>query len=418
MKKTLCVGVLAISATWTSLAADQADGLKLPAGFQAMVVAEALGPIRHIAVRDNGDLYISTPRDQQGNGKGAGIIALRLDASHKVVDTQHFGAIDGGTGIAIHNGALYATSPEGIYRFTFSGNALVPVKDPDVIVKGMPIEHPGFNRANRPIAFDGSGHVFVSVEASSNFCPDPNAKAGAPPVGPKPCPDLAGRAGIWRFSADKMGQTFLSDGEQWATGIRDMTAIAWSPADKNLYAAMHGTDSLSRTWPTLISAQDEDHVADEVHRVTKGTDFGWPYTFFDGARNARMVSPEYGGDGKTVATGSYSTPVLTFHSRRAAPVDMLFYEGASFPASYRGGAFIVLHGTANRNGYDIVFVPFNESGRVGDPTVFADGFAAFDQSTPPRAKYRPMGAAIGPDGSLYVTDSQVGRVWRITYDPK
>src|ERR1043166_3261183 len=108
-KRNVCLAGLVMAAGWTALAADQPDGLKLPAGFHAAIVAEALGPIRHITVRDNGDLYISTPRDQQGNGKGAGIIALRLDASHKAVDTQHFGSIDGATGIAIYNGALYAT---------------------------------------------------------------------------------------------------------------------------------------------------------------------------------------------------------------------------------------------------------------------------------------------------------------------
>ena len=131
------------------------------------------------------------------------------------------------------------------------------------------------------------------------------------------------------------------------------------------------------------------------------------------------MSPEYGGDGKTSAQGNYSTPVLTFQSRRSAPVDLLFYGATSFPASYKNGAFIVLHGTANRTGYDVVFVPFGKNGKAGEPTVFADGFAAFDQSsTTPRAKYRPIGAAVGPDGSLYVADSQAGRVWRIAYDGK
>jgi glucose/arabinose dehydrogenase len=98
-------------------------------------------------------------------------------------------------------------------------------------------------------------------------------------------------------------------------------------------------------------------------------------------------------------------------------VDLLFYSGANFPASYRNGAFIVLHGTANTSGYNVVFVPFDRSGAPGTPTVFADGFAALDQSTatPPRPRYRPIGAAVGPDGALYIADSQVGRVWRIEY---
>jgi hypothetical protein len=60
-------------------------------------------------VRDNGDVYVSTPKDQQGNGKGTGIIALRLDASHKAVDIQHFGTIDGGTGI----GSLWRIAYDG-----------------------------------------------------------------------------------------------------------------------------------------------------------------------------------------------------------------------------------------------------------------------------------------------------------------
>jgi glucose/arabinose dehydrogenase len=416
--KRLCIAALLVAAGWTLVAADEPDGLRLPAGFHASVVAEGLGAVRHLAVRDNGDIYLSTPRDQQGNGKGAGIIALRQDASHKAIDIQHFGSVDGGTGIRFHNGALYATSPSGIYRFTFSGNALIPSNDPQVIVDGTPTTHPGFNRTNRPIAFDSSGHVFISIEASANFCAEASTPPNTPPVGLRPCPDLGVRAGIWRFNADKAGQKFPSDGEPWATGIRDLSALAWSPADSNLYAAMHGGDALNRTWPTLVSSEDDDHIADEMHRVVKGTDFGWPYTYYDGVRKQRFVSPEYGGDGKTPAKDSYSTPVLTFHSRRAAPVDLLFYSGASFPASYRNGAFIVLHGTANKSGYNIVFVPFSAAGKAGEPVVFADGFAAWDGTTPPRPKYRPIGVAMGPDGSLYVADSQVGRIWRIVYDGK
>ena len=55
--------------------------LRLPAGFHASVVAEGLGAIRHLAVRENGDVYVSTPQDKEG--KGGGIIALHLDAAHK-----------------------------------------------------------------------------------------------------------------------------------------------------------------------------------------------------------------------------------------------------------------------------------------------------------------------------------------------
>ena len=218
----------------------------------------------------------------------------------------------------------------------------------------------------------------------------------------------------------RSARRFPTDGEQLATGIRDIDSLDWSPADSSLYGIMHGRDNTHRMWPDLVSADDEDHIADEMHKITKGTDFGWPYTYYDGEKKIRLISPEYGGDGKKqAAPGTYSTPVLTFQSRRAAPLDLLFYSGSTFPATYQHGAFIVLHGTGNKSGYNVVFVPFDRNGKAGAPQVFADGFAAFDPaSQTPRATYRPSGIAEGPDGALYVADSQKGRVWRIAYDGK
>ena len=406
---------LALAFSCLPALAGEPDGLTLPPGFHATVVTEGLGPIRHLAIRGNGDIYVSTPKD------GGGIIALHLDAGHKADQVHHFSNVDGGTGIRFYNGALYASSQSAVYRFTFSGDALLPAKGPQIILDGMPVTHPGFNRVNRPIAFDGKGHLFVALDASGNFCAASLTPPGAAPplpVGLQPCPDLRTRAGIWRFDASRTGQSFPADGEQFATGIRDMDALDWSPADGNLYGIMHGRDNSTRLWPALISAEDENHIADEMHRVTRSTDFGWPYTYYDGARKLRLVSPEYGGDGKKLApSGLYSTPVVTFYSRRAAPLDLLFYSGTTFPATYRGGAFIVLHGTGNVTGYNVVFVPFDRKGKAGEPTVFADGFAAFDTSGANRgpAKYRPTGAAVGPDGALYISDSQKGRIWRIAW---
>src|SRR3954452_2097161 len=97
LTSVVLVATLAAAAAVVAFAADEPDGLTLPPGFHASVVADSLGPIRHVAVRPNGDIYFSTPKDAQG--KGGGIVAVRLDAAHHVSDVQHFGAIDGGTGI-------------------------------------------------------------------------------------------------------------------------------------------------------------------------------------------------------------------------------------------------------------------------------------------------------------------------------
>ncbi|MCH2278679.1 MAG: hypothetical protein MK358_07375 [Vicinamibacterales bacterium] len=135
-----------------------------------------------------------------------------------------------------------------------------------------------------------------------------------------------------------------------------------------------------------------------------------------------MLSPEYGGDGQMVdRCGQYSPPLIGFPGHWA-PNDLHFYTGDQFPTRYRGGAFIVFHGSWNRaplpqGGYNVVYVPFTG----GEPTtsdyeIFADGFAGqsplMDRND---ATYRPAGIAQGPDGSLYIANDKTGRIWRVMY---
>jgi len=48
--------------------------------------------------------------------------------------------------------------------------------------------------------------------------------------------------------------------------------------------------------------------------------------------------------------------------------------------------------------------------------VFADGFAGVDPIVNVSdAVYRPMGLATGPDGSLYMSDTEKGKIWRVMY---
>jgi glucose/arabinose dehydrogenase len=395
------VALPVVSAAW----GDEPDGLILPAGFHATVVADGLGAIRHLAVRGNGDIFVSTRHGP--NQPTGGIIALRLGPDHKAIQTAHFSDVDQGTGIRFHLGYLYASSNNAVYRFAFNANDLVPAAAPEAIVTGLP-------NSNHAIAFDEHGGLYVSVDSGGNICTDPKAPKEAKPVGLKPCPLLEGRSGVWRFSDTKTGQNF-TDGEHYATGIRNMSAMDWRGNDA-LYGAMHGRDGTHNAFPDVVSASDDDAIGDEMHRMVKGTDFGWPYTYYDGARKVRLLAPEYGGDGKTTAEGD--RPVAIFQPQRPAVLDLAFYSGRKFPASYRGGAFVAMHGgegDGSHAGYNVTFVPF--SPRAGAPTVFADGFAgpSPDDKNTKKAAYRPVGLAVGPDGALYVADSTKGRIWRIAY---
>ena len=104
-----------------------------------------------------------------------------------------------------------------------------------------------------------------------------------------------------------------------------------------------------------------------------------------------------------------------------APNDLLFYSGDQFPERYKNGAFIAFHGSTNRTpypqaGYIVGFIPFQDGKPTGEWEVFADGFVGADIIKQMKdAKYRPMGLAQGPDGSLFISESKKGKIWRIIF---
>jgi mono/diheme cytochrome c family protein len=104
-----------------------------------------------------------------------------------------------------------------------------------------------------------------------------------------------------------------------------------------------------------------------------------------------------------------------------APNDLFFYTGNQFPSRYKDGAFVAFHGSTIRSpypqgGYFIGFVPFKNGAPSGDWEVFADGFPGVDTIiNTSNAAYRPMGIAMGPDGSLYFSESEKGKIWRVMY---
>ena len=167
-------------------------------------------------MRANGDIYIST-RKGRDQPKSAGMIAVKVDKSRKAVQTEHFSEVDGGTGMGLYKNALYVAGGDAIYRFKFQGNELVPSAAPEIVVGNLP-------RGNMGIVFDGKGGLFTTVRAAGTYCADPIAPKDQKPVGLKPCPLLNDGGGIWRFDAEKTNQKFPADGEQVATGIRDMMA--------------------------------------------------------------------------------------------------------------------------------------------------------------------------------------------------
>jgi glucose/arabinose dehydrogenase len=387
---------------------SEAVTISVPAGFKTEVFAEGLGRARHLVVNSNGDIFVKL--ETLRNGKG--IIRLRDKNKDGVADDSFYFGNYTGTGIAIKNGYLYASSDEDIYRYKLTETGDVQNPDaPETVVKGL--FKRGRHHSSKSIALDNNGNIYVNIGAPSNICQETQGSK----QGTNPCPLLEKSGGIWQFKADKLNQT-QADGVRFATGLRNVVGLDWNKEVNELYVMQHGRDLLFQDYPQWYDQKaGAENPAEEMFRIKKGGNYGWPYCYYDNDKKAKLLNPEYGGNrekAEQCATMDQSVAQFPGHM---APNALLFYTGNLFPEKYKNGAFIAFHGSWNRTpepqaGYFVVFVPMKNGVPSGKWEVFAEGFAGENIN---RATHRPCGLAQAPDGSIYVSDDNKGNVWRISY---
>ena len=391
---------------------DAASQLKLPSGFSAVTVVENFGRTRHIAVGPGGAVFVKLSKLKDGKG----IYRLEdTDGDGKADKITGFGNFPG-TGVAISDGYLYATTDEDVYRFKLNAkDEVVNPDQPEKIVTGLLSRH---EHEAKTIALDDKGNLFVNIGAYSNACQLKDRTKGSP--GMKPCPILDSAGGIWEFKAGKANQTY-GDGQRYATGLRNCVALFWNKSTNSLFAMQHGRDQLHDLFPDMWDTkQSAELPAECMYELHQGSNCGWPYIFYDQLQHKKILAPEYGGDGMKTGGDDAQDPAAAYPGHMA-PNGLVFYSGSQFPEKYKNGAFIAFHGSWNRapepqKGYFVVFQPFKNGKPSGDWEVFADNFSGGpEKAASGRVDYRPCGLAQGPDGSLYVTDDTKGTVWKISY---
>ncbi|HZI53856.1 MAG TPA: sorbosone dehydrogenase, partial [Chitinophagaceae bacterium] len=185
--------------------------ITLPTGFSPVVVADSVGKARHIVVNGNGDIYVKLEELKDGRG----ILRLRDTNNDGVADDISGFANYGGTGIAIKNGYLYASSDDNVYRYKMDNNEVPANAAEEMIVEGLLNKR---EHSSKSITLDNNGFIYVNIGAPSNACQAKNREKGSP--GMNPCPILDSAGGIWQFRVDKLNQKY-SDGLRYATGIRN-----------------------------------------------------------------------------------------------------------------------------------------------------------------------------------------------------
>jgi glucose/arabinose dehydrogenase/mono/diheme cytochrome c family protein len=425
---SLLLASISVSATFPPPDADNGS-ITLPPGFRATVFADNLvvgrksgrsaERLRGIAVMPNGDVYAKT--------KFGPIFALRdTDHDGRADVVQEFGPGDGGTHITLHEGWLYHSTRTTVYRQRYTLGELVPTSPVEVVIRDLPAER---DHDAKAFAFDNNGHILVEIGSPYNVFSEGDRRLGA--TGKTDAEVTAFQetyGGFWQFDATRLNQT-QADGKRFATGHRHAVCLAWNPISQAYFMVQMGRDNLNVVDPVHYDALDNaERVSEVMHVVRAGSNFGWPYTYWDPIKQAHLLAPEYGGNNfKRVDPNPYDRPVVAFPAHWA-PLGITFYSATQFPEKYRHGAFVAFHGSWNRApraqaGYQVAFVPFDDQGMPvrnddgsGRYETFADGFAGATDFTSTRdARYRPAGVAVGPDGSLYISETEKGRIWRVFY---
>lgn len=350
--------------------AQRIQALKVPDGFQIRPLAEGLKNPRIIAVAPDGRIYVS--RRDQGD-----ILLLEdqnedgtLDADPKVVFTR-----PGVHGLAIADGMLYVATVNDVYRAPIRPDGTLG--NEERIINDLP---DGGQHPNRTLAFGPDGMLYISVGSSCNACNETNPE----------------HATLLRSSPDGKSRSIF------ASGLRNTIGFAWDPTTGELWGMDHGIDYLG-----------DEQQPEELNRIVKGKQYGWPHIWGKDGENPQSTPP---GQITKKQWAAMSEPMALGYTAHAAPMQMVFYNGAQFPTTYRGDAFVTMRGSWNRkpaSGYEVVRVRF-QNGKPAGFEPFVTGFLVDGGQT---HIARPVGLAVTKGGSLLVGDDANGVIYRVSSTP-
>jgi glucose/arabinose dehydrogenase len=345
--------------------------LQVPDGFRVSIFASPGGNTRIMAAGPGGIIYVT--RQEEGD-----VLALRdLDGDGRAEETRTVASgLDLVHGIAVHEGVAYLVSPTTVWAADVAATG--DFAAPRAIIEDLP--DGGQHRA-RTIAVGPDGRLYISVGSTCNACLETNPR----------------NATMQRADLDG------SNLETFATGLRHTVGFAWNPHTADLWGWDHGSDSRGNNTPP-----------EELNRIVKGGNYGWPFCFAD-RRVDRLIVEAPKGTTREAYCAATQPPAAT-NTAHSAPMAFVFYQGSQFPGDYQGDAFVAFRGSWNRtppSGYKVMRVRFAN----GEPVAtenFLTGFLSHRPDGP--AHYgRLVGLLVAADGSLLVSDDANGIIYRVSY---
>jgi len=311
----------------------------------------------------------------------------------------------------LHEQFLYASSSTILYRWRYTPGQRTNLGTPQVVITNIPCCH----HVTRTPIFDADGLLYISSGSASNVDPDSTHSC------------------IHSFNISNTNLPLnWNSGTLFADGLRNEIGLAFDIKGQ-LWGVENGCDNLNRA--DLGGDIHQDNPSEEVNHFTQpGKFYGYPYCWSEeklalgGGVGTQWLHPQFSGDGVHTDAWCKSTtnnvPPAWNMGAHQAPMDIVFYNGNSFPPSYLGGAFVSLHGSWNRNpaqGYRVNFLAFQNGVPVSEtPLLRYDGTA---HNWP--SGVRPVGLAFAPckdhDGDmrecLLVTSDATGQIIKIGFTP-
>jgi glucose/arabinose dehydrogenase len=340
--------------------------LTVPPGFKTSVFASGLAGARLMAVSPEGILLVARrPRNEvvalpDRNKDGSAepeVILSNLPNAHS---------------LAFKDGFLYIATTPAVMRVKWVNGR--PSGDPEKFAD-LPSSTPSVH-VSRTINVGPDGRLYVAIGSSCNVCVESDPR----------------RTTIQVMNADGSLQPY-------ARGLHNAIGFDWDPQTRRMWADDTGQDNLG-----------DDFPPDEINQIEAGKHYGFP--FFVAKNQPNASQPEL-NDAKPDTTADAAVPPALDLPAHITGMDLRFYTGAQFPASYRNALFLALHGSARKNnGYKVVRIVMKD----GRPSGFEDFVVGFLKDGVVMG--RPAGLATGADGALYVSDDNKGFIYRVAYGDK
>jgi glucose/arabinose dehydrogenase len=341
--------------------------IKVPPGFQVELWAHGMPGARMMARAENGTVFVGT--------RAIGRVYAVMDKDGKRTSKVLAEKLVQPNGVLVHKGTLYVAAINKVLRYDNIEANLENIPAPVDMTDAFKLP-PEVHHNWKFLAFGPDNKIYIPVGSPCNLC--------------EINPGVHGQ--IRRYNLDGSGMEIV------ARGVRNSVGFDFHPKTGELWFTDNGRD-----WA------GETGFEEELNRVPAkmiGARFGFPYCHANGQPDPDIVVPN--------PCAGVQLPVTTLGAHAAA-LGMRFYTGKMFPAEYQGAILIARHGSWNkteRNGYDVVMVKATADGRNAKVTPFMTGFMDPKNNT---FWGRPTDVMLMPDGSILVSDEQMGAIYRVSY---